>query len=161
MRVLLFVFTCIGWATATGFVLLLISGISIHDENAFITISCFLCAAGSLAALELAIPNARPYHAGYNNALLYAALLATGTADALHHVFGGYDFHGIADSRLRPLLLFAGALLATAIVRYADRATAAAGFVAGLLLLANLALPLAPGRTLLPFLLMKVAAGTG
>lgn len=163
LRLVLFIFTCIGCATATGFVLLMMSGAGIRDEGTFISIGCFLCAAGSLAALELAIKNARPYHAGYDNALLYAALLALLVlgADALHHVFGGQDFYSIADPRLRPLLLFGVALLAAATVRYADRGTAAAGFVAGLLLLANLALPLALGRALLPFLLMLAAAGTG
>ncbi len=160
LRLVLFIFTGIGCATATGFVLMLTG---LQDSQLDIAIGSIVCAAGSLATLELTIKNSKPYHAGYDNALLYAALLALLVlgADALQGIFDGQDFYSIADPRLRPLLLFAGALLAAATVRYADRGTAAAGFLASLLLLANLALPLALGRALLPFLLMLAAAGTG
>lgn len=80
-------------------------------------------------------------------------------AGVLYGVFGDSDFYGIADPR--PLLFYRAALLAVATVRYADRGAAATGFAAGLLVLANLALPLAPGRAMLPFLLMLTATGAG
>jgi hypothetical protein len=161
LRLVLFIFTGVGCATATGFVLVL-TGINSRFDVTLC--SSIVCAAGSLAALEFTIKNSKPYHAGYDNALLYAALLALLVigADTLDGIFGSYNsYNSIADPRLRPLLLFAGALLAVATVRYADRGTAAAGFVTGLLLLANLVLPFALGRALLPFLLMLAAAGTG
>ncbi|OGX90744.1 hypothetical protein [Hymenobacter coccineus] len=160
MRLVLFIFMGIGCATATGFVLMLMG---LHNSQFDIAIGSIVCVAGSLATLELTIKNSKPYHAGYDNALLYAALLALLVlgADGLQGIFGGPDFDSIADPRLRPLLLFAGALLAAATVHYADRGTAAAGFMTGLLLIANLVLPLALGRALLPFLLMLAAAGTG
>lgn len=82
-------------------------------------------------------------------------------ADVLYGVFGDSDFYGIADPQLRPLLFYGAALLAVAIVRYADRGAAATGFAAGLLVFANLALPLALGRAMLPFLLMLTATGAG
>lgn len=160
LRVVLFVFTGIGCASATGFVLMLTGA---HNSQFDITVGSIVCAAGSLATLELAIKNARPYHAGYDSALLYAALLALLVlgANALQGILGSHDFYSISDPRLRPLLLLAGALPAVATVRYADRGTAAATFVTGLLVLINLALPLALGRALLPFLLMLAAAGVG
>lgn len=82
-------------------------------------------------------------------------------ADVLYGVFGDSDFYGIADPQLRPLLFYGAALLAVAIVRYADRGAAATGFAAGPLVFANLALPLALGRAMLPFLLMLTATGAG
>ncbi len=33
----------------------------------------YLCAAGNLTVLESTIKSSRPYHAGYDNVLLYAA----------------------------------------------------------------------------------------
>ncbi|TPG62316.1 hypothetical protein [Hymenobacter nivis] len=160
LRLVLFIFTGIGCATATGFLLMATDTL---DSQFSIATGSIICAIGSLATLELTIKNTKPYHAGYDNALLYAALLALLFlgAEALQLLVGTPDLGDITDPPMRPLLLFAGALLAAATVRYADRGVAAAGFATGLLLLANLVLPYALGRALLPFLLMLAAAGTG
>ena len=74
LRVVLFVFTVVGCATATKFIMFIFNYLfkspGYHTATGIV---CLLCAAGNLTVLESTIKNSRPYHTGYDNVLLYAA----------------------------------------------------------------------------------------
>ncbi len=158
LRVVLFFFASLGCATAVGFLFAVLPGGS--SSGAVLTAGLCLSAGGFLAVLELTIAGPRPYHAGYDNALLYAALLALlGLGVQAQVAVGGADT--LAGPRLGPFLLYGLVVLSAATVRYADPLAAALAFLAYMALAANLALQTAAGPALLPFVAMLAAAGAG
>ncbi len=156
LRVVLFFFTALGCATAAGFLFLLLLDTS-KSETA-LTAGLVLAAGGFLMALELLIAGSRPYHAGHDNALLYAALLALLGLGVQAQLMGsGAD--SLAGPRLGLFLVYGLAVLGAATVRYADPLAAALAFITYLALAANLVLQTAAGPALLPFVAMLAAVG--
>ncbi|MFD1469028.1 hypothetical protein ACFQ48_12405 [Hymenobacter caeli] len=156
LRAVLFFFTVLGCAAAAAFCALPLLNSSYSDAG--LTAWLLLLAAGFLLVLELIITSSRPYHAGYDNAILYAAVLALlGLGVQAQLAVGGAGT--LAGPRLAPFLLYGIAVLGAATVRYADLLAAALVFAAALALAANLALQTAAGPALLPFVAMLFAAG--
>ncbi|MBG8553291.1 hypothetical protein [Hymenobacter guriensis] len=160
LRIGLFLFTCIGVAGAAGFLALILSDVV---SSSFLKVLAFLCAAGSLAVLEMSIRGSRIYHAGADNALLYCCLgwvtvLFTGVVyDVIPVASRHYESLGNPYLQLALGPLFVVFLVAT--IRYADRLVAAATYLLLLLLVVNAALQVPYGQALLPFVLMLVAVG--
>lgn len=151
VRVGLFIFTWIGLAMAGGFLALLTEG---HYPFA----TGLVCGLACFGALELLIRERRFYHAGTDNALLYAGLgIALGLIAYAFFETGGWntaDFN-LANAFL-PLLLGLLVMLA-AVVRYADVLATAVAFIVVLLLVVLVAATIPPFILLLPFLLMATA----
>lgn len=159
LRIGLFIFTCIGAVAGSAFVAVL--GVSANVESVW-ALGVFSVLA-YLGALELFIRDARLYHSGPDEALLYLALgwlafLLTEAADALMPL--SYGSSALGTGHLALLLLPLLLLLLLATIRYADRLVAAALYLTLLLLVANSLLQVPAGRLLLPFALMLIAAGT-
>ena len=154
LRVGLFIFSWLGIASAGGFLFMLTGGDSPFAAGLLGGLACF-------GVLELMIRQSRFYHAGADNALLYAGLgTAAGLIFYLFFAARGWntnDFN-LYDTYLQLLLLLV--MLLAAIVRYADALVTAAALLATLLLVAIAGLQTALGQALLPFLLMATAAGT-
>ncbi|MDQ2792640.1 MAG: hypothetical protein M3Y12_01330 [Bacteroidota bacterium] len=156
LRAGLFIFASIGLAMASGFAYLL-TGLRTPLAAAMLFgVACF-------AVLELVIREQRHYHAGDDNALLYAGL---GTAVGL--IFYVFTEHiwpvslgntGLDNPYIAMPLLLALALLAGASYRYADALVMAATAGTALLLVVLFGLQTALGTALLPFLLMGAAVG--
>ena len=151
VRVGLFIFTWIGLAMAGGFLALLTEG---HYPFA----TGLVCGLACFGALELLIRERRFYHAGPDNALLYAGLgIAMGLIFYVFFKGGGWNTSAfnLANTFL-PLMLVLILLLA-AVVRYADVLATAAACVAVLLLVVLAAATIPPAILLLPFLVMAMA----
>ncbi len=160
LRVVLFFFAALGCAAATGFLFAVLLGGATSEAALNVGL---LAAAGFLGALEWLIVGSRPYQAGYDNALLYAALLALlGLgAQLLTALLSNAGAGTLAGPRLWPFLAYGLAVLGAATVRYADPLTAALALATCLVLAANLALQTAAGPAVLPFVAMLAAAGAG
>lgn len=153
LRVGLFLFALLGLAMASGFSFLLTNDSPIAAG----LLHCIAC----FAVLELLIRERRFYHAGADNALLYAGL--SGAVGLLFYVFSEYlwpqytAFHfDLGNGFL--LLLLVLALLVAAVIRYGDALVAAAAFGALLALASLFGMNSAFGQALLPFILMATAA---
>jgi len=155
LRVGLFLFTWFGLAMSGGLALLLSSGSPIA--------SCLFCGGACFAVLELLIQDRRLYRCGIDNALLYAGLGAVIILifyicyEYIWPISLHYDFDVAQGQLVVPLLLCLG-VLGAATLRYADPLVATAAFAVALLLVVVLALQVAVGKTLLPFLLMATGA---
>lgn len=108
------------------------------------------------AALEASIRTKRCYHAGLDQAFLYAGLLAA--AFLLTRVFNIrlFGFH-LDHPRLLPLLLSWLLLALATVARYAEPGATIAAFLAYLLVIANLLLPYSWGRLVLPLAALAAA----
>ncbi|GAB3581173.1 hypothetical protein [Hymenobacter daeguensis] len=153
LRVGLFLFALLGLVMAGGFSFLIT-----HDSP--IAAGLLHCAA-CFALLELLVRERRFYHAGADNALLYAGL--SGAIGLIFYISSEYlwpqsaAFHlDLGSSFL--VLLAVLALLAAAVIRYADALVAAAAFMTTLLLVSLFGMKSTLGQALLPFLLMATAA---
>ena len=155
LRVGLFLFALLGISMASGFIFLMGHELPIPSG----IISCAAC----FAILELLIKDRRFYHCGADNALLYVGLTAAGSL--IFYIFGTYFWSGyyasfrVTDGHLLVPLMLVLALLAAAVLRYADALVMAAAFAVLLLLVSITALQSLWGQALLPFLLMATAAG--
>ena len=155
LRVGLFLFALLGISMASGFIFLMGHELPIPSG----IISCAAC----FAILELLIKDRRFYHCGADNALLYVGLTAAGSL--IFYIFGTYFWSGyyasfrVTDGHLLVPLMLVLALLAAAVLRYADALVMAAAFAVLLLLVSITALQSPWGQALLPFLLMATAAG--
>ena len=154
LRVGLFIFTWIGLAMMGGFLVLLTRGYYPFATGLVGSLACF-------GALELLVRKRPCYHAGIDNALLYAGL---GIAFWLIlYVFPDTDRWNPADSSpfndFLPLTLGLLLLLAAA-VRYADGLASAVAFGTVLLLVqqALVAAAVPPFILLRPFLCMATAS---
>ena len=155
LRVGLFLFALLGISMASGFIFLMGHELPIPSG----IISCAAC----FAILELLIKDRRFYHCGADNALLYVGLTAAGSL--IFYIFGTYFWSvyyasfRVTDGHLLVPLMLVLALLAAAVLRYADALVMAAAFAVLLLLVSITALQSLWGQALLPFLLMATAAG--
>ncbi len=156
MRVALFLFAWLGLLMTGGLSFLIVG----ESPIAAGLISCAAC----FGVLELLIRERRFYHAGADNALLYAGL---GTATGLiFYVSSEYIWpvslarYTLGSPQLVPTLLLTLALLFAAARRYADALVTAAAFLTALLIVAIAGLQTAVGQALLPFLIMAAAGGT-
>ncbi|GAA4040237.1 hypothetical protein GCM10022409_27610 [Hymenobacter glaciei] len=154
LRVGLFIFTWIG-LTMMGVVLALIT----KGDAPFATglVCCLAC----FGVLELVIRERRFYHAGADNALLYAGL---GIAAALiAYVFfeaDNWNFSAVGlTSGFLPLTLGLIVMLA-AVVRYADVLATFVAFITVLVLVLLAVLSIPPALLLLPFVFMATAGAT-
>lgn len=100
-------------------------------------------------ALEVSIRTKRCYHAGLDQAFLYAGLLAAAFLLTRLFSIGLFGFH-LNHLRLLPLLLSWLLLALAAVARYAEPGATIAAFLAYLLVVANLLLPFSWGRLVLP-----------
>ncbi|MBC7449076.1 MAG: hypothetical protein H7330_13570 [Hymenobacteraceae bacterium] len=158
IRVALFCVTVLGVLLGSGFLALLAAGATVGDFNVTAWAVLLLISSGVL--LELTIRHNRLYHAGPDNALLYAALLAAAVLIGrlqLLRLDGSVNDFSLGQPSLLPSLLLLLVVLLAAGVRYADRGVAGAAFVGYLLVIANLLLPWGWGRLLLPFGMMAAA----
>ena len=152
LRVGLFIFAWLGLASGGGFLFMLTGGNAPFTAGLLGGLACF-------GILELLIRQSRFYHAGADNALLYAGLSITG--GLIFYLFfeaGGWSTNNIGlYAAFLPLLLLLVMLLA-AIVRYADAlVTVVAG--ATVLLLVLLTAAIIPfGILVLPSVAMATAA---
>ena len=150
IRVVLFGATLLGGITGLVFLLLTTSGeLNPFAYGAVVLLAC-------LILLESLINNSHHYRSGVDNALLYGALLAW--AFLVEYVGRDTISGSLASPTVWMLLLPMLLALLAALVRYADPLVAAASFVAGLALLANILLQSTLGRLLLPFGMMAAAA---
>ena len=155
LRVGLFLFALLGISMASGCIFLMGHELPIPSG----IISCAAC----FAILELLIKDRRFYHCGADNALLYVGL--TAYSSLIFYIFGTYFWSGyyasfrVTDGHLLVPLMLVLALLAAAVLRYADALVMAAAFAVLLLLVSITALQSLWGQALLPFLLMATAAG--
>lgn len=155
LRVGLFLFALFGLAMASGFAFLIT-----HDSP--IAAGLLHCAA-CFAVLELLIRERRFYHAGADNALLYAGL--TGAVGLILYVSAEYlwpqsfgQHFDLGNSYV--VLLVVLALFVAAAIRYADALVVAAAFGVVLLLVGLFGLKSTLGQALLPFMVMATAAST-
>jgi hypothetical protein len=155
LRVGLFLFALLGLSMAGGFSFLITNDSPILAGIVHCT-ACF-------AVLELLIRERRFYHAGADNALLYAGL--SGAVGLLFYIFSEYlwpegsAFHfDLGNGYL--ILLLVLALFVAAAIRYADALVVAAAFITVLVLVSLFGMTSALGQALLPFILMATAAGT-
>lgn len=152
LRVGLFFFALLGLAMAGGFSVLI-------TEESPIAASLLHCTA-CFAVLELLIQKRRFYHAGADNALLYAGL--SGAVFLILYIFFEYispqslAYHLGFGNGFLPLLLVL-ALFVAAALRYADALVVAAAFLTTLLLVALLGMESPLGQALLPFMAMATA----
>ena len=151
LRVGLFIFAWLGLASGGGFLFMLAGGNSPFVAGLLGGLACF-------GILELLVRRSRFYHAGADNALLYAGLgIAGGLIFYLFFEAGGWSINdtGLYAAFL-PLLLLLAVLLA-AIVRYADAlVTVVAGTTVLLLVLLTAAI-IPFGILVLPFVAMATA----
>ncbi|MFD2718748.1 hypothetical protein ACFST9_08470 [Hymenobacter monticola] len=155
LRVGLFIFSCLGVALGGSFLLLMTGSHTPFASGLVFCVACF-------ALLELLIKEQRCYHAGVDNALLYAGL--SSASGLIYYAFseylwpqrGGYHLD-LGATYLVVLLVLA--LLVAATLRYADAVVTAAAVAAALLLVALFGLNSPKGQMLLPFLLMGAAGG--
>jgi hypothetical protein len=140
IRLLLLVATLLGMASGLGFLLLITAG----KLNPGTYAAVVLLAA--IALLEVLIRRSHHYRSGVDNALLYVAVLASGTLvyELTDHVFP-------SSSILIIWLLLMLAVLLAALVRYADPVVAAACLVVALWLAAIMLLTSQLSQLLLPF----------
>lgn len=149
----LFLFVLLGLSTAGGF--------SLFITHSSPLLAGLLHCAACFGVLELLIKERRFYHAGADNALLYAGL--SGAVSILFYLSSEYlwpetsAFHlDLGNSCL--ILLPVVALLTAATIRYADALVTAAAFGATLLLVSLLGMKSPLGQALLPFIMMATAA---
>ncbi|HEX8329923.1 MAG TPA: hypothetical protein VF629_20470 [Hymenobacter sp.] len=155
LRVGLFIFAAIGLALGSGFVFLVVGGNSPFAAGLFFCAACF-------GILELMIKERRFYHAGVDNALLYAGLTSAG--GLIYYAFSEHLWplsgrYYLSLGASYPVFLLVLALLGAAVLRYADAIVTAAAVTVTLLLVALLGFNSALGQMLLPFLLMAAAGG--
>lgn len=152
LRVGLFLFALLGLVMTGGFSFL-ITGDSPIAAGLLHCAACF-------AVLELLIRERRFYHAGADNALLYAGL--SGAVGLIFYIFSEYlwphsfSFHfDLGNGYL--VLLVVLALFVAAAIRYADALVVAAAFITVLMLVSLFGMKSALGQALLPFILMATA----
>ena len=159
IRVVLFVVTLLGVSLGSSFAgLVVASGGSF--EHFSVLAWAVLVLAGALLMLEVVIRNNNLYHAGPDNALLYAAVGGAAVLIGrlrLLRLDGSLNDFALAQPALLPSLLLLLAVLLAAGVRYAERGVTGAAFITYLLLVANLLLPWGWGRLLRPFAMMAAA----
>jgi len=155
LRVGLFLFALLGLAMASGFTFLITADVPF--------LAGLLHCAACFGVLELLIRERRFYHAGADNALLYAGL--SGAVGLIFYLFSQHIWFvgnsltpGSGSSYLMLLLIVA--LLVAAAIRYADALVVAAAFITALILIALLSMSSTLGQALLPFIMMATAAGT-
>jgi hypothetical protein len=152
LRVGLFLFALLGLALAGG------SGFLVTDNSplAAALLHCLAC----FGVLELLIKQSRFYHAGADNALLYAGLatalglIAYVSAEYIWPVHLTREF--TPAYAIAPLLLMLAVALA-AVVRYADALVVLVAVGLALLLFGIVVIHVPFGLALLPFLLMGAA----
>lgn len=153
LRVGLFLFALLGLSMAGGFTFMITYNVPILAG----LLHCAVC----FFVLELLIRERRFYHAGADNALLYAGLC--GAVGVIVYVFSEYlrldidTFHSGFGSIYAALLLVL-ALFVAAAIRYADALVVAAAFITLLLLVALFGMESTLGQALLPFMAMATAA---
>lgn len=153
LQVGLFLFALLGLSMAGGFTFMI-------TYNTPLLAGLLHCAA-CFVVLELLIKERRFYHAGADNALLYAGL--SGAVGIIFYVFSEYFWPelgrfnlDLGNSFLALLLILA--LFVAAVVRYADSLVVVAGFITALMIVGLFGMNSALGQALLPFMVMATAA---
>ncbi len=142
----LFLFTNIAVSFTTTFFLAMVG---ILDSKIGLSIALIIVSAGSFIALEFFIKSKNLYRSGIDNALLYLALGFFYSSILLFFDFSLPFYY-------YPLLLFF--ILIPAFIRYADPLVAIAMFFSFFVFVFLFATTFSIGKTILPFLLMSLAA---
>ncbi len=142
----LFLFTNIAVSFTTTFFLAMVG---ILDSKIGLSIALIIVSAGSFIALEFFIKSKNLYRSGIDNALLYLALGFFYSSILLFFDFSLPFYY-------YPLLLFF--ILIPAFIRYADPLVAIAMFFSFFVFVFLFAITFSIGKTILPFLLMSLAA---
>ncbi len=142
----LFLFTNIAVSFTTTFFLAMVG---ILDSKIGLSIALIIVSTGSFIALEFFIKSKNLYRSGIDNALLYLALGFFYSSILLFFDFSLPFYY-------YPLLLFF--ILIPAFIRYADPLVAIAMFFSFFVFVFLFATTFSIGKTILPFLLMSLAA---
>lgn len=146
VKIGLFIFGTIACSFFSGFLSLFI--LAGADGDGGLSVISICSAIGFIAMLEFLIRDRKLFHSGVDNALLYAAFVATMIP----------FFILVNEPPVWFSCCFALAFLIPAFLRYADMLAAVACFAILLLLLTNLMMKFALGAALLPFGVMLFSA---